>query len=482
MTLALAFQAMPYVLAFLLAVAIPLGGTFQYRAGRLVSPDMRLVVLLSVIAAGALLTVALTPRTLNEHDAAATGRQLVSELGDGFAASRYLNIFLVGAGFVELVRGWINSRTLTAPDPARPILLGLVAFYIGTIAIQALGSEHPEFSYKSFYVPIVLLAVYYQRLTDIRLVVEVAKFAILALMVTSLAGMFIVPDFVLHRPDKGVIPGVDFRLFGFTPHANALGPVAVIGIMLELHSPSAYRTVRVTQILMASAVLILAQSKTAWVAAAMVIVFVVLPLAIIPNRDPAQQTIQFRRAVFTLVACIGFAIGVCAAFAAVDVFDYLERTASVDTLSGRTEIWNITLQAWQENLMFGYGREIWGVERMTKFNMFHVGQAHNQVVQTLGEAGLAGLALLMAYLTILLRASLRQFFASGGITFGLLVVVLSRCVTEAPLRLEGVLSWPTFTLVVLIMLTCHFMRADRRCSNDGGRRPESTGSWLGDAA
>ena len=105
---------------------------------------------------------------------------------------------------------------------------------------------------------------------------------------------------------------------------------------------------------------------------------------------------------------------------------------------------------------------------MTKFPMLHVGQAHNQFIQTLGEAGLAGLALLLAFLLILLRASLRQFHASGGITFALLVVVLSRCVTESPLRVDGVLSWPTFTLVVLIMLTCHFMRAERRVSERRG--------------
>ena len=459
---------MPYVLAFLLAVAISLCGTLQYRANRLISPDKRLIVLLSVIATGALLTVALTPRTLNEHDVAATGKQLLSEFGDGFVASRYLNIFLIGVGFIEMIRGWISSRASATPDPARPILFGIIAFYIGTILIQALGSEHPDFSYKSFYVPIVLLAVYYQRATNIHLVVEAAKLAVFALMVTSLAGMLIVPDFVLHRPHKGFIPGVDFRLFGFTPHANALGPVALIGIMLELHSPSRYRVVRVAQLLMATAVLVLAQSKTAWVAAAMVVIFVVLPLAIIPDRDPSRQTIQFRRAVFTLVACIGFAIGVSAAFAAVDVFDYLERTASVDTLSGRTEIWNITLQAWHDNLLFGYGREIWGAERMAKFHMLHVGQAHNQFIQTLGEAGLAGLVLLLAFLLILLRASLRQFRASGGITFALLVVVLSRCVTESPMRVDGVVSWPTFTLVVLIRLTCHFMRTERRVSERRG--------------
>ena len=454
------YYVLPYVLAFLLAVAIPIGATLQYRLARSVSSDARVIVLLVVIAAGALLTVALTPRNLDERDIATAGRLFLTDFEDGFAASRYLNMFLVGTGFVEMVRGWINSRATVVADPARPILIGLVAFYIGTIVIQALGSAHPDFSYKALYVPIILLAVFYQRVNNIALVIQVAKLAVLALMVASLVGIIIKPDFVLHRPERGLIPGVDFRLFGLTPHANALGPIALIGLILELHSPSVLRSMRTVHLLATSAVFILAQSKTAWVACAMVVILVAVPLGFTPNHEPSKRATQFSRAVFTLLMCIGLIIAVSVALAAVDVFGYIERTAQVDTLTGRAQIWDITLQAWRENLLFGYGREIWGTERMLKLRLFHVGQAHNQFVQTLGEAGLVGLFLMIAFLLILVHSSLSRFVPSRGITFALLVVVLARSVTEAPLRLDGVLSWPTFTLILLILLAVHYMRAE----------------------
>jgi exopolysaccharide production protein ExoQ len=449
----------PYVLAFLLGVGLPLGAALQYRVARSVSSDTRIIVLLAVIAGGALLTVGLTPRNLNDLGLEKGSRLLLTDFDDGFAASRYLNVFIVGAGFVEMLRGWINSRRSVQPDPAQPILIGLVAFYIGTILVQALGSAHPAFSYKSLYVPIVLLAVYYQRIVDLALVVEVAKFAVLALILASLAGIAIKPDFVIHRPETGLIPGVDFRLFGLAPDANAIGPVALIGMMLEFHAPSKSRWLRALHLLPAFAVFTLAQSKTSWVACLLVLTFVAVPLGLLPNRTLAKGAPPFTRAVLTLLTVLCLVAVLAVGLAAPDVIDYLERASTADTLTGRTQIWDITLQAWHENLMFGYGREIWGLERMQKFRMFHVGQAHNQFVQTLGEAGLIGMVLLLAYLLPLVHAALSRFVASRGITLAMLVLVLSRCVTEAPLRQDGVLSWPTFTHILLIVFACHYVRA-----------------------
>jgi O-antigen ligase len=276
--------------------------------------------------------------------------------------------------------------------------------------------------------------------------------------------MLIDPDFVMHRPAPSMIPGVDFRLFGLTPHANTLGPVALIGLMLELHSPSATRAMRLAHLLAAASVFVLAQSKTAWVAALLIVVFVALPVGFMPHRDPTKRLGHFARVVFTVLACIGLLIGVSVSMAAFDVFGFVEKNVQIHTLTGRSEIWNITLQAWQENPMFGYGRQVWGAQRMLEFRLFHVGQAHNQVVQTLGEAGLMGLFLLLIYLLTLAHASIRQFASSRGITLGLLIVILSRCVTEAPLRLDSTLSWPTFTLVLLLVLVCHFARADSAVS------------------
>ena len=451
------YIALPYILAVLLALAIPMATVVQYRLVRSISPDIRIILLLVLIAFGAMISVALTPRTLNESDLETAGRQLLSDFDEGFAASRYLNVLIVGTGFVELLRGWLNSRAQRVPDPARPILYGLLAFYIGTILIQALGSAHPEFDYQSLYVPIVLLTVYYQRISNIGRIVEVAKFAVLALMLASLVAIPIKPDFVLHRPNIGVIPGIDFRLFGLTPHANALGPMALIGLILEAYFPSKSLLLRLLQIVASVAVLVLAQSKTAWVAGCIVLLLVTVPLGL-KRRGNARDRSEFGRAVFTLLGCIALLVVVFIGLAQFDIVGYLDRNAQIETLTGRTQIWDITLQGWHESDLFGYGREIWGAERMLKFRLFHVGQAHNQFVQTLGEAGLMGMVLLLTYLGVMLHAALSRFAASRGLVLSLYVLVFARCVTEAPLRTDGVQSWPTFTSVLLIMFACHFMR------------------------
>ena len=452
------YIALPYVLVFLLALAIPVGTVVQYRLVRKVAPDTRVTVLLVLIALGAMLSVALTPRTLNEVDLETAGRQLKSDFDEGFAASRYLNVLIVGAGFVELLRGWLNSRAQSVPDPARPILYGLLGFHVGTILIQAFGSAHPGFGYQSLYVPIVLLAVYYQRITDLARIVDVAKLGVLALMSASLVVISVKPDFVLHRPDVGVIPGIDFRLFGLTPHANALGPVALIGLILEAWYPSGSLPMRLLQFLMSAVVLVLAQSKTAWVAGLVILLVVTVPLGLRPAAGAAQPRASFARAVGTVVACIGVLIVLAVGLAQLDVVGYLDHTAQIETLTGRTQIWDITLQAWHESYLFGYGREIWGAERMLKFRLFHVGQAHNQFVQSLGEAGLMGLGLLLGYLGVLMHAALSRFARSRGLVLSLVVLVFARCVTEAPLRVDGVQSWPTFTSVLLILFACHFLR------------------------
>ena len=50
----------------------------------------------------------------------------------------------------------------------------------------------------------------------------------------------------------------------------------------------------------------------------------------------------------------------------------------------------------------------------------------------------------------------------------LLTLVLVRCITEAPMRADGILSWSTFVHVLLLAMACHFVRASR---SGGARSP-----------
>ena len=448
----------PSAMLMLAALAVALAGLLQYRLGGLISAEERVSVVMAIIGFGALLSVALTARSLNYSHLGEGKVILYEDYAGGFAASRWLSLFLLAAATVEIFRGWVRARAASGPDPARPLLIALLSFYIGSLLVQGFLSEHVGFSYKELYVPILLLAAYCQPVRDLRLVLGAAKLVVAALLLGSLIGIAVRPDFVLHRPEPGVIPGIDWRLFGLTPHANTLGPVALLGMLLELYSPSRRKWMRWLNFGAAFAVFVLAQSRTAWAAALLILLVVWVPLSIRPSRTSGADSHGFRRAVWTLIGCMALLIAVAGGLAALGGTEYLQRKTDLGTLNGRFQIWDITLQAWRDNVLFGYGPEIWGAERRLRFNMFHVGQAHNQFVQTLGEAGLVGLVLLIVYLLALLYAAWQRFVLSRGFTLALLLLLLARCVTEAPMRSEGLLSWATFLHLLLLLVACNYMR------------------------
>jgi len=73
------------------------------------------------------------------------------------------------------------------------------------------------------------------------------------------------------------------------------------------------------------------------------------------------------------------------------------------------------------------------------------------------------------HLLALFHAACCQFLATLGFALSLLLLVLTRCVTEAPLRSEGLLSWAAFVQVLLVLVACHHLRlpVDRARSRAG---------------
>jgi exopolysaccharide production protein ExoQ len=441
------------------ALALTILGLFQYRFAANLSPEWRLLIAVFVLGAGALLSIALTERNLNET--ALTGSEVVlyEDYASGFSASRWLTLLLLFASVVEIARGGLHAALHRTPDPAWPVLVAMLLFYGGTVFIQSAMSEHTGFTYKALYLPLFFLAVFFQRPDSLKSVFLAAKLVMFTLLMGSLVGIAAYPDFVLHQPEPGIIPGINWRLFGLTGHANTLGPVALLAVLLELYSPFTRRWFRWPYFLSAFAVLLLAQSRTSWVAGALILVFVLAPRLVMPNRNVALDTRRFGKAVWVLSTCLLLFIAVVCGLVMTGVGEYLMRKTELGTLNGRFQIWDITMQAWRENMFFGYGPSVWGLERREQLGMPHVGHAHNQFVQTLGEAGLLGLALALIYLLTLLWVACVRFSASKGLILALLLLLLSRCVTEAPLRSEAVLSWATFLHVLLIAVACHHLRS-----------------------
>ena len=475
-TLAVAFPSTVLVAA---AFALALAGLLQYRLVARTSPQLRVAAALFVIGFGALLSVALTQRSLDESSTGQRGILFYEDFASGFTASRWISLILLGAALIEIIRGFLRKRLASVPDPAWPLLASMLIFYLGTLLVLGTLSEHVGFSYQELYLPIVLLAVYYQPVRDLRLILGAAKLVVLALTLGSLLGIAVRPDFVMHRPDSGIIPGVEWRLFGLTTHANTLGPVALLGVLLELYSPSKRKWLGRLGVAAALAALVLAQSRTAWVAALLIAVFIYVPLALVPKRGFAEEKRGFSHAVWTLTGCILLLIALVVGFTALENSRNLELQADLGSLNGRVVIWDITIDAWRENILFGYGPKLWGFERQIRFNMFHVGHAHNQFLQTLGEAGVVGMVLLTTQLLTLFYAACHQFVATRGFVFSLLILLLTRCVTEAPLRSEGLLSWATFVHVVLMAAACHHMRQSADASISDAKSLPDPGESAG---
>lgn len=453
----LLFLFLPFVMAVVVALTVSVMALTHYRVVARIPSDVRIALLLAVLAAGAMTTVAIGPRMLNEK-LFKPEFVYASDSAAGFMTSRVLSALIVGAALVEIARGWREAIRRQWHDPAWPVVLGVAAYYFGTLLFQAVGSDHPAFSPRSLYVPVVLLAACLLRVDRLDRTVETAKWCIFACALGSLGMALVRPDFALSSPYSGWLPGIKFRLFGLAPHANALGPIVLVGLLLELHMPSSRRAVRWAHLGAALLVLLLAQSKTAWVAAVAIALVTWGPLNVLPATHPRLQARAFSRAAITLIVALLSAAAVAVTAAWVDIAGFFERNPSLLTLTGRFDIWAITLEEWRKNIFFGYGPELWSVPYRQALNMLHVGQAHNQFVQTLGDSGLLGMSMLLAFLGSLLFVGIRCFRASRGLVLALVVLLLARCVTEASLRTEGLLTWTTFINVLLVVSACHFLR------------------------
>ena len=139
--------------------------------------------------------------------------------------------------------------------------------------------------------------------------------------------------------------------------------------------------------------------------------------------------------------------------AAGGVFNALTADNDVTTLTGRTDIWRVTLDTWRQNPWFGYGPALWDLEfRLTHHGALAAWHAHNQFIQALGEAGIVGLAAMPTYLASLVYNGVRFAASTRGVTLALLLLILSRTMTEVPVRFSGLLDTTFFIHAVVFAL------------------------------
>lgn len=396
-----------------------------------------------------LLLVIVTPRDLS------IGEQfsLASE-GDqaAYAISRIGVGLILGLAGVTLLQAMLRK---TIPRAAIWIWLAYVIFFLATKILSGIGGAVPTFSVSWLYAPFIMTAIYLSVGVEGGRLLSQSKWILLVYIYVSLLAAIVVPDWALLGQYGSMLPGINFRLFGAATHANSLGALAAGYMALEMIRPSTSRW-RIINLCATWMVLVLAQSKTSWGFVAILLAFFFLQAAI----RVASISVATGRSVLVIGGyIIALSIGLAAlAF----VFDFIRfgevgQSAGLETLTGRTYIWGLTIDVWRENLIFGYGPELWGEAFRFRYGMPYVGHAHNQYIDTLGSSGLIGLIGLLTYIAVLGRSAARCA-NENMIPLALLSLLVTYSFTEAPFRDQNI--WSSFLLIHLL-LVAHLVQSVR---------------------
>ncbi len=311
----------------------------------------------------------------------------------------------------------------SAGRAGRGLWLGAMAMSAGPLIASAFGSA-PTLQIGSFVFPVLATAVYLLPSPGPQWLISQIRAVCLVWIYGSLAAAVVIPNRAVELPyTQGLFPFPPFRLHGLAVQAGQLALVCVLYLTLELRRSHALGKRWWLHSAVACATLVLTAYKSAWLAMTAIMIF--------------HLVSRFSRPALRAAAVVVGLLAISAAFSlgAQDVLsDALQQQRDrVVTLTGRTEVWKITLAIWRENYLFGYGPDLWDVEMARRYVPalgWAPAQAHNQFVQTLGEAGLVGFTGLVVYLMTLIWFGVRLRRVSEGPSFLLVTILLLRSLTD----------------------------------------------------
>ena len=385
--------------------------------------------------------------------------------------ARGLSYLLLAFSFVLIVKTLL-SRHIEKRTGAT-LFMAYLAMVVPTFISSIFGSN-PVFDHFIFFAPLIFALAYIAQPTaDWQWYVRQFKRVLLFYVALSALMGIVVPSWTTGTA-LTLIPGFTFRLHGIFSHSNSLGMAALIYLVLDLADPARRSIYRRLAWLLSFSVLVATQSKTAWVGA--ILAYTILFVYKLHSYQSARPDELAGPAIVGGLFVFSGMIGLLLAFAGfsgwVKALDS-ETYASLTTLTGRTTLWEITVNTWRQNPIFGYGPSLWDMDYRLKYAPLHLqysaGMAHNQFFQTLGESGVLGVVGLMAYVSTLVFFGMRFFLASHGVSLALVAVLIARSVSETPFRNYALdLMFFIHFAVFVLLLSLMVHEKARRESGKGG--------------
>lgn len=327
-------------------------------------------------------------------------------------------VLSLAVGFAALV-GLLGRRG--RPQAIAVTLVG----YLLVVAFS--GLLNGPFEVRFIALPMLALAVAAASLerrhltTHLRYITRATTISSLWLLATSY-------EQVVFTENGRQLLGFD-QLSGATTHPNVLGPLAAFALAIEL-APGVRRR-SALGITAAVTVCALAQSRAGWICA-----LVVLLVWLTSSRR--------RRAPLGVLSYVGGLTAIVWLAVRSYIAGPLFPISFDDVLTGREQVWQLALLPFHESPIIGGGPDVFGEEFRATHGQFGavVGQAHNQVLETMAEAGLLGLAAFLVLALVWLSAARHQWRDGAWLPLAALLMLAVDGLVESPLRL--VLLPPTF--------------------------------------
>ena len=366
-----------------------------------------------------------------------------------------LSLLILTVAGERILTHWLRrDKTVRTPHF---LLFMFVVFWIGTVAAPALLGAHPQFSHEFVYPAVIAAAAVLASGVERDRAIAATRNALFLFMLAGLALIFFQPSKVLDASYiYGFLPGVP-RFAGLAPHAVAMGLLTQLALLCLLTMP--FRRVWLNRLawIVGLSVLVLAQSKTAWIA------FALCSCCVLVLRDGPglwRRISDPLHPEFGMVAISAFVLALLAA-AALLIFGGIDEKVSsffasaqgaqLTSLTGRDQIWAIAYDEWQRNPVFGYGPGLWDASFRASIGMPYATHGHNQFMDTLARSGTVGATALVLFAATLLAMSVWHARATGGLSLALFIALALRGVAEVPLLLFGY-GPELLTLVLLLMV------------------------------
>ena len=434
------------VLVFSAGLALHLGSRVKREPAVFIFLAIVVAIMAAPLATGRVLSGGLSFRDAS-----------MDEITQSFWVTRLLTLAVLAVCAERILR-FIVKREWNAHFFGWGLFWAFFAYVFTNQVLNAAFGAHPGFDHRTIYALLAYFAIFLVAQNQADYCLRWVRNALAVFLLVSAATVLVRPGTVLDYGYAGFLPGIGFRYYGLATHANTIGPLAVTFMICLWHMP--YRSKFLNMLFWGLALgsLLLTQSKTSIAIAALIGVF----LAVYRYRMRVAATANARASLtlgVTAAILIGAGVLGVGGLFAIDLVDaamrkaHLLGDAEVYSLTGRTRIWQVAWQEFLNNPLFGYGPSIWEPLYRFRVGLLTANHAHNQLLQSLSEAGVVGGIGLLTYVVALVVYAVKASARTEGVSLAIVLFILVRSVTEVPLSTSGVVQ-SEMVIQLIALLVC----------------------------